>query len=158
MEAQLRCRLQDAGNAVSAALGFVAAWTSWDWRWIVSAVLILANWPFTLIGIMPTNHKLKATTEIDVGPTSRAMLVSWGRLHAVCTGLGVAATLWSTVADPTVLIMNGPDCLALGRHDITPARKRAPDPEAPECCPRGPRWRWCGGPSGDAAEFDPRHG
>jgi hypothetical protein len=40
--------------------------------------LIFANWPFTLIGIMPTNHKLKAIAEIDAGPTSRAMLVSWG--------------------------------------------------------------------------------
>jgi hypothetical protein len=79
--------------AVSAALGFLAAWSSDDWRWIVGAVLILANWPYTLIGIMPTNNRLKAIAESDAGPTSRALLVSWGRLHAVRTVLGLAATL-----------------------------------------------------------------
>jgi hypothetical protein len=79
--------------AVSAALGFLAAWSSDDWRWIVGAMLILANWPYTLIGIMPTNNRLKAIAESDAGPTSRALLVSWGRLHAVRTVLGLAATL-----------------------------------------------------------------
>jgi len=40
--------------AVSAALGLLAAWINRDWRWIVGALLILANWPYTLIFIMPT--------------------------------------------------------------------------------------------------------
>jgi hypothetical protein len=79
--------------AVSAALGFLAAWSNRDWRWIVGALLILANWPYTLIAIAPTNNRLKAIAEIDAGPISRALLVSWGRLHAVRTMLGVAATL-----------------------------------------------------------------
>ena len=79
--------------AVSAGLGLLAAWTSGDWRWIVGGVLIFANWPYTLICIMPTNNKLKAIAESDAGPTSRAMLVYWGRLHAVRTILGIAATL-----------------------------------------------------------------
>ena len=86
--------------AVSAALGLLAAWSSGDWRWIVGAVLIFANWPYTLIGIMPTNNKLKAIPETDAGATSRALLVSWGRLHAVRTVLGIAATLaylWATL-------------------------------------------------------------
>jgi hypothetical protein len=79
--------------AVSAALGLLAAWSSGDWRWIVGAVLIFANWPYTLICIMPTNNRLKAIPEIDAEPTSRALLVLWGRLHAVRTVLGFAATL-----------------------------------------------------------------
>jgi anthrone oxygenase-like protein len=79
--------------AVSATLGLLAAWSSGDWRWIVGAVLIFANWPYTLIGIMPTNNRLKAIPETDAGPTSRALLVSWGRLHAARTVLGLAATL-----------------------------------------------------------------
>ena len=85
--------MQASLAVISAALGLLAAWITGDWRWIVGAVLIFANWPYTLIGIMPTNNRLKAIAEIDAGPTSRAMLVSWGRLHAVRTVLGLAATL-----------------------------------------------------------------
>ena len=59
----------------------------------VGAVLILANWPYTLIAIMPTNNRLKSIAEIGAEAKSRTLLVSWGRLHAVRTVLGIAATL-----------------------------------------------------------------
>ena len=66
----------------------------------MGAVLIFANWPYTLIGIMPTNNRLKAIAENNAGPASRALLVSWGRLHAARTVLGLAATvayLWASL-------------------------------------------------------------
>src|SRR2546423_7926685 len=85
--------MQASLAAASAVLGLVTAWNTQDWRWIIGAILILANWPYTLIGIMPTNHRLNAIAENDAGPTSRAMLVTWGRLHAVRTVLGISATL-----------------------------------------------------------------
>jgi hypothetical protein len=59
----------------------LAAWTSQNWHWIVGAVLILSNVPYTLFGIMPINHRLEAILEADAGPNSRATLVLWGQLH-----------------------------------------------------------------------------
>lgn len=85
--------MQSSLAAVSGVLGFVAAWLTKDWRWIVGAALILANWPYTLIGMLPTNNKLKSISDHDAGPASRGMIERWGRLHAVRTSLGIAATL-----------------------------------------------------------------
>jgi Anthrone oxygenase len=58
----------------------------------------------TLIGIMPTNHKLKAIPTSDAGPKSRALLMLWGKLHAIRTLLGVAATM----APPTCRFVGRP--------------------------------------------------
>ena len=92
-------KYMQAGLAmISGILGLFAAWQSGEWRWIVGAVLILANWPFTLLGIAPTNSKLNAIAADDAGPASRSLLETWGRLHAVRTVLGIAATcayLWA---------------------------------------------------------------
>ena len=78
---------------VSVALGLTAAWLSWDWRWLIGAALMFTNVPYTLMGIMPTNHMLNAIDDADAGPASRAMLLTWGRLHAVRTALGLTGTL-----------------------------------------------------------------
>ena len=78
---------------VSGAFGLITAWMAKDWRWIAGAILVLANWPYTMFGIMPTNHKLNAIPNEQANPSARAMLESWGRLHAVRTALGMAATL-----------------------------------------------------------------
>ncbi len=74
-------------------LGLVAICQTADWRWGLGVALILANWPFTLIGIMPTNKLLDATANSEAGPNSRALLQRWRRLHAVRSGLGLAAAL-----------------------------------------------------------------
>jgi hypothetical protein len=54
-------------------------------------MLILANWPYTLLSIMPINNQLKTISHGNAA--SRSMLVTWRRLHAVRTGLGVASAL-----------------------------------------------------------------
>jgi len=85
--------MQSGLAAASGVLGLIAAWLTGDWRWVLGAVLILANWPYTLIAIRPTNERLKATAEADAGPQIRATIESWARLHVVRTALGIAATL-----------------------------------------------------------------
>jgi hypothetical protein len=86
-------QMQASGAVISGVLGLIAAWAIGDWRWVVGAALILANWPYTLLVIMPTNRALKAIAENDAGTQSRALIVKWGGLHAVRTSLGIAATL-----------------------------------------------------------------
>jgi hypothetical protein len=78
---------------VATVLAAIAFWRTGDWRWVAGAIVIFANWPFTLFGIMPTNRRLKAIDPAAAGPASRAMIVAWGRLHAVRSTLGTAATL-----------------------------------------------------------------
>jgi len=85
--------MQGSLAVASALLGLSAAWLTMDWRWVVGAVLIVANWPYTLLGMMPTNNRLKEISENDAGPVSRSMIETWGRLHAVRTSLGIAATV-----------------------------------------------------------------
>jgi hypothetical protein len=85
--------MQASLAVVSGVLGLIAAWLTKDWRWIAGAVLILANWPYTLLVIMPTNHKLNAIAIDAAGGESRAMIETWGWLHAVRTALGIGAVL-----------------------------------------------------------------
>lgn len=85
--------MQASLAVVAGVLGLWAAWLAGDWRWVVGATLILANWPFTLLAIMPTNNRLTAIHAGEGGPQSRRLVETWGRLHAVRTGLGIAAAL-----------------------------------------------------------------
>ena len=74
-------------------LGMAAWWQTGELVFVAGAVLILANWPWTLIGIMPTNRALEATELADAGPATRALVVKWGGLHAVRSALGLAASV-----------------------------------------------------------------
>ena len=77
-------------------LGLLAWWATGRVAFVVGALLIVANWPWTLFGILPTNKVLMATEVANAGADTRALLVKWNRLHAVRTvlgGLAVAAFL-----------------------------------------------------------------
>lgn len=93
-----------AMNASLALIGFVlgviAAYAQSEWRWLAGALVLVANWPFTLIAIMPANNRLMAIESQNAGPGSRELIVKWGRLHAVRSGLGATATvlfLWASL-------------------------------------------------------------
>jgi len=85
--------MQASLAVIGGILGFVTWWQTSDWRWLAGSAVLLANWPYTLIGIMPTNKRAQAIRPDAAGPASRALLVRWGQLHAVRSVLGAAATL-----------------------------------------------------------------
>jgi hypothetical protein len=82
---------------VSALLGAAAWWTTGDPLWALGAVIMLANWPYTLVAIMPTNHLLEATASGGDRDT-RERLTRWGHLHAVRSALSGIAILIYLVA------------------------------------------------------------
>jgi hypothetical protein len=84
-------------------LGMAAWWQTSQVGFLIGAVAIIAAWPWTLIGIKPTNDALLATEPDNAGPRVRALVVRWGALHAVRTVLGVLATLaflWACLSRP----------------------------------------------------------
>jgi hypothetical protein len=85
--------MQASLAALSGLIGLLAWWVSRDWRWAVGAVLVLANWPYTLLVIKPVNDRLNATPADRASASTRAMIKQWGRLHAGRSALGSAATL-----------------------------------------------------------------
>jgi len=78
---------------VGSVLGVIAFWQLGSYAWLVGAILLVSNWPYTLIAIMPTNKTLMATAPENAGPESRALIERWARLHAVRTLLGLGATV-----------------------------------------------------------------
>jgi hypothetical protein len=79
-------------------LGLIAWWQTGAIAFAIGALLIIANWPWTLLAIMPTNNALKATDPANASPDTRELIVKWGGLHAVRSALGLAATLAYLIA------------------------------------------------------------
>jgi len=90
--------MQGSLAAIGFLLGAVSWWQTGRLPWLAGALQMFANWPYTLLAIMPTNDRLMATPPDKAGPESRALIEKWGRLHAVRTVLGALATvvfLWA---------------------------------------------------------------
>ena len=98
-ESYRRAAVMQGGLALFAtAMGLAAAYRHGDWRWLVAALLMFANWPYTLLWVKPTNDALNRPGGATAGPEARRLIVRWGWLHAGRSALGVAALgfcLWA---------------------------------------------------------------
>jgi hypothetical protein len=101
-ESYKRATLMQAPLALVGFVASVAAWllgaSAW---WLVAGLLIGLPVPFTLIVIMPANHKLLATDRDPASAETRALLERWGKLHAVRSVSSLLATvllLWQLCA------------------------------------------------------------
>jgi hypothetical protein len=91
-------------QASLAVVGFLLGVLEWlvtaNWLWLAGALALIANWPFTLVAIMPTNRLLNATPVERAGPQTRELVERWGRLHGVRSLLGalsVGLYLWASI-------------------------------------------------------------
>jgi Domain of unknown function (DUF1772) len=86
-----------AMQAPLAVAGFLLGALAWlltgAWIWLLGAVLMIANWPYTLFVIMPINNQLTALRSEQANAETRLLIEKWAAMHAVRTLLGFAATL-----------------------------------------------------------------
>ncbi len=83
---------------ISAICGLFEFWLTRNWWWFAGAALVFANWPYTLIVMLPLNKQLQAIAEEKGGAEVPALLEIWDGRHAIRSVLGVAAVaayLWA---------------------------------------------------------------
>lgn len=89
--------IQSGLALIGGIAGLWAAYLTASWLWVAGSVVLLANWPFTVLVIFPVNKRLMALEPEQANAESRRMLVEWGRLHSVRSVLGaIAALLFAT--------------------------------------------------------------
>lgn len=83
---------------ISGLLGAAAWWQSDNPLWGLGAAIIILNWPYTMLLIMPVNQRLETTRLDEVNEETHALLLHWGRLHAGRSALGAIAAVVFLVA------------------------------------------------------------
>ena len=78
--------------------GALAAWQTANWWWLGGALVLVANWPFTIFAILSTNNQLMAMDPGAARAEARGLIEHWGHLHAVRSALGLVAALIFLIA------------------------------------------------------------
>ena len=89
--------LQGSLTIAAGLAGLGAWWVNRDWRYAAGGLLMLANWPWTLLVIAPINNALLAISATAAGPASRALIEQWGIVHGGRTAISCVAVgllLW----------------------------------------------------------------
>lgn len=98
--AYARGYMMQASLAILGGVSGLVAWAQSDEiLWLADAAAMLANWPWTVLIIMPVNRKLFALASTStVDDTAVGLLNRWNRLHAVRTALGTSALVLFALA------------------------------------------------------------
>jgi Domain of unknown function (DUF1772) len=66
--------------------GLVSFFSALDWRWLLAAIVLLANWPYTMFMIRPTNRRLMDTSPgRHARNTPHARAVGYSPRRAKCS-------------------------------------------------------------------------
>jgi hypothetical protein len=96
-----RATVMQASLAVAGSLLSVAAWLSGAGVvWLVSGLILGAVVPFTLLAMWRTNKQLEDPGLDTTGELARNLLLRWGRLHHVRSGLSLLALILMVFAPP----------------------------------------------------------
>ena len=82
--------------SLAVAAGGLGIWAFADggsWHWLAGGLLMLVNWPYTVVVILPLNNRLKAISAEAADDTTRGLLDRWVVLHSGRTGLAILALL-----------------------------------------------------------------
>ena len=80
--------------AVLSGIGAIGIWyRARNPLWLAGGLLMLANWPYTLLIIYPLNDTLLAMAAGLSADSVRPLIERWGALHAVRSGFGLVATV-----------------------------------------------------------------
>ena len=85
--------MQAALAMVGFLLGAAAWWQTGVLAFLLGALLILANWPWTLMVIKPANDRLMQTDLGAAGPGTRSLLHKWNRMHGGRTLFGTLSVI-----------------------------------------------------------------
>jgi hypothetical protein len=93
--------MQASLAVVGGVLWLVAFLGTFEWRWLLGAVVLLGNWPYTIFLIMPTNRHLMDTAPEAATAETRHMIGQWGILHAGRSALGLILSLLLSFCGPS---------------------------------------------------------
>lgn len=96
-----RATVMQAPLAVAGSLLAVAAWLAGaGYVWLLAGLLLGAVVPFTLIVMWPVNQGLQDTDLDAASGLARSLLVRWGYLHGVRSGLSLLALVLMLFSRP----------------------------------------------------------
>ncbi|OYY77330.1 MAG: hypothetical protein B7Y43_10620 [Sphingomonas sp. 28-62-20] len=90
--------MQSTLAIIAFLFGSAAWWQSGELFFLYGALLLIANWPFTLMVIMPTNHLLMGIEPSSGDARIRPLLGKWNILHGVRTILSILGCLCILIA------------------------------------------------------------